>query len=575
MKPTPLPLLALFLVLSTAPLSGRQAAPVDDAALLEPDPADWVQHGRDQAETYYSPLDQIDRSNVGRLGLAWSSDTHGYAGRLEATPIMSDGVIYATGVWSIVFAVDARTGEMLWRWDPAIVQGGQANGGPSVCCGPVNRGAAVYDGKVYAGLLDGRLVALDAETGAVAWVVQTTPVGGEYSITMAPRIVKGNVVIGNGGAEYGVRGYVTAYDAETGEMSWRSYTVPGDPSLGFESPALERAAATWSGNWWELGGGGTVWDGMAFDPELNLLYVGTGNGSPWSREHRSEGVGDNLYLSSILALDPDTGEIVWHYQTSPGDDWDYTAVQNIVLADVTIGGQERQVLMQAPKNGFFYVLDRVTGELVSAEAYGHVTWAYEVDMETDRPIETPEARYSSEGSWLSPGPIGAHNWPPMSWNPDTRLVYIPGQNNQSFYRQNPDFDPAPGRFNTGTGGAGGDRTTPPEIPEPAGFIAAWDPATRRERWRVPLEGTRNGGTVTTAGGLVFSAALDGLVFALDAETGERLWEFQLPSGPATPITYQLDGRQYVAILSGPGGAQGPAARLWAFVLDGDAPMPTN
>lgn len=569
----PIPVAALLLPLFASPLSAQRSAGVDDAALQAADPTEWLAHGRDPGETYYSPLDQITADNVDRLGLAWWWDIGGSQGRLEATPLVSDGVLYGTGIWSTVFAVDARTGEEIWRWDPAIVRGGRQNGGPSVCCGPVNRGPALYNGKVYAGLLDGRLVALDAETGRPVWVEQTTPVGGEYSITMAPRIANGRVIVGNSGAEYGVRGYVTAYDAETGNQAWRTYTVPGNPALGFESPAMEFAAATWAGNWWDGGGGGTVWDGMAFDPDANLFYIGTGNGAPWSREHRSDGVGDNLYLASILALDADTGEIVWYYQTAPGDDWDYTAVQNMILADIVIDGVERQVLMQAPKNGFFYVLDRITGELLSAEAFSTVTWAYEVDMETGRPLEVPEARYNTSGVWLSPGPRGAHNWNPMSYNPDTGFVYLPGQHNQRFYEVDLNFDPEPGQFNLGIGpSSAGGRPDPPGLPEPRGFLAAIDPATQQEHWRIPHTGTRNGGTMTTAGNLLFSATEDGVFYALDATTGARLWEAELPEGPATPITYELDGRQYVTILSGPGDARGPGA-VWSFVLDGNAPIP--
>lgn len=567
-------LLSLMVLASLPQLATAQAGQISDADLVAAEPAEWLAHGRDLGETYYSPLDQIDLESVDRLGLAWSYDLQGFPGRLEATPIVHDGVMYATGTWSLVFAIDARTGEEIWRWDPGVVQGGRAAGGASICCGPVNRGVAVYEGMVFVGILDGRLAALDAETGHLVWVRQTTPLDSEYAITMAPRMVNGNVVIGNAGAEYGVRGYVTAYDAETGDQVWRTYMVPGNPADGFESEAMEMAAETWAGNWWELGGGGTAWDGMAFDPDLNLLYVGTGNGSPWSREYRSNGTGDNLFLSSILALDADTGELVWYYQTTPGDDWDYTAVQNIILADIEIDGTLRQVLMQAPKNGFFYVLDRETGELLSAEAYGHVTWAYEVDMETGRPLETPEARYSSDGSWLSPGPIGGHNWQPMSWNPDTGLVYIPGQYNQSFYRVNDQFEVRPGAFNTGTGGAGGVRTDPPELPQPDGFIAAWDPATQREAWRVGVDGSRNGGTLSTGGGLLFSAGLGGDFFALDAETGASVWGVQLPRGPASPITYELDGRQYISILSGPGGDQG-SGRVWTFALDTNEPIPQS
>lgn len=571
-----LALLAAFLpgLISPAGATAQVSTPVDDDLLRDPPPSEWITNGRDYAETHFSPLDRIDADNVDRLGLAWTWEFEGDRGQLEASPLVHDGVMYATGTWSVVFALDARTGEELWRWDPAIVRGGRSEGGPSICCGPVNRGVALYQGTVYAGLLDGRLVALDAGTGELVWVRQTTPPGGEYSITQAPRVVKGNVIIGNGGAEYGVRGYVSAYDAETGELAWRFYTVPGNPADGFESPAMEMAAETWAGEWWELGGGGTVWDGLAYDPELDLLYVGTGNGSPWSREHRSAGEGDNLFLASILALDPDDGTLVWHYQTVPGDDWDYTAVQNLILADLTIDGLERPVIMQAPKNGFFYVLDRRTGELVSADAIAHVTWASGVDPESGRPLETPEARYDEVGTWLAPGPRGAHNWYPMSWNPRTGLVYLPGQNNQYFYRRNTGFEPVPGRFNTGTGGSRPRDVEPPADPEPAGFLLAWDPVEREERWRIPFDVDRNGGTLTTAGNLVFHGHEDGWFYAYDATTGERLWESRTAPGPGAVVTYELDGRQYVTTMAGLGG-DGPPGRVWTYVLDGDAPAPES
>lgn len=545
------------------PLTGQVAAGVDDARLRNAQPAEWLSYGRDYAETHYSPLSRINASNVDRIELAWTYETRTDRGTLEATPVVVDGVIYATGTYSVIFALDARTGAEIWRWDPAIVRGGRAAGGPSACCGPVNRGVAVYQGKVYAGLLDGRLVALDAETGDPVWVRQTTPPGSDYASTGAPRIVEGMVIIGNAGAEYGVRGYVTAYDAETGDQIWRFYTVPGDPALGFESPAMEAAAETWSGEWWKLGGGGTVWDGMAYDPEADLLYIGTGNGSPWSRDHRSPGGGDNLYLSSIVALRPNTGEMVWFYQTTPGDDWDYTATQNIILADLVIGGQERKVLMQAPKNGFFYVIDRLTGELLSAEAFAQVSWATGIDLETGRPIEAPGARYDANGSWLMPGPLGAHNWYPMSYSPRTGLVYIPGQNTLQHYRRNTEFQPEPGRFNTGTGGAPPAGERPPN-PEPAGYLLAWDPATQTERWRIPYSSGRNGGTLVTAGDVVFSGRFDGALVAHHAQSGELLGEWQLAPGVATPVTWEMDGRQYVTVLAG--GAVAPGG-VWTFVLD--------
>ena len=362
-------------------VAAQQSDGVSEVALRASPPAEWLTTGRDYAETRYSPLDQINVDTIERLGLAWSWVIPKTGARLEATPVVSDGVMYATGPKSFVFALDARTGEMQWQWDPAIPD--EREGGPSICCGDVNRGVALYGDTVFVGLLDGRLVALDRESGLVVWTVQTTPRGADYSVTGAPRVVKGNVIIGNGGAEYGVRGYVTAYDAETGDQVWRSYTVPGNPADGFENEAMRRAAETWTGEWWIVGGGGTVWDGMAYDPEADLLYIGTGNGAPWNRDTRSPGGGDNLYLSSILALNPDSGEPVWHYQTTPGDDWDYTATQPLMLLDLTIAGRERKVIVQAPKNGFFYVVDRLTGDLISASAFADdLTWAIGVDVDT-------------------------------------------------------------------------------------------------------------------------------------------------------------------------------------------------
>ena len=565
-------LVLCFGVLSVGGLVPRDAAGqrgVDAAAIREGPPGEWLTYGRDYAETHYSPLAEIDASNVHRLGVAWSWDLPKTGARLEATPLVSDGVIYATAPLSLVFALDARTGQEKWHWDPGIPD--EEQGGPSVCCGDVNRGVALYDDKVYAGLLDGRLVALDRETGAVRWTVQTTPTGTDYSVTGAPRVVGGKVIIGNSGAEYGVRGYVGAYDAETGEQVWRTYTVPGDPSLGFESEAMSAAAETWTGEWWIVGGGGTVWDGMAYDPELDLLYVGTGNGAPWNRDNRSPGGGDNLFLSSILALNPEDGELVWYYQTTPGDDWDYTATQPIMLLDLEIGGRGRQVLVQAPKNGFFYVLDRRTGELISAEAFADdLTWASGIDMETGRPIETPEARYglTGRGVWLAPSPSGAHNWRPMSWNPSTGLVYLPAQNNNSYYEKLEDFRYTPREWNTGTArGPGVTRPPRPELTGPRTVLLAWDPVENREVWRKEGVG-RNGGTLSTAGNLVFRGSGNRLI-AHDAQTGEQLWEARVGDGAATPVTFELDGRQYVSILAGT--TENGPPRMWTFELDGAAP----
>ena len=548
------------------PLAGQQSGGPDALALQEAAPAEWLTYGRDQAETHYSPLDQINADNVDQLEVAWSWEIPKTGARLEATPLVSDGVMYATGPHSLVFALDARTGEEIWHWDPAIPD--ERQGGPSVCCGDVNRGVAIYGDKIYAGLLDGRLVALNKETGLVEWVVQTTPRGHDYSITGAPRIANGNVIIGNGGAEYGVRGYVTAYDTETGAEAWRTYTVPGNPADGFESEAMRVAAETWNGEWWVVGGGGSAWDTFAFDPEANLVYVGTGNGSPWNRDIRSPGGGDNLYLSSILALNADDGELVWHYQTTPGDDWDYTATQPMMLLDLTIDGRERKVIVQAPKNGFFFVIDRLTGEFISGEPFADdVTWASGIDQQTGRPIETPAARYGTnrQGAYLSPGPTGAHNWRPMAWNPETGLIYLPAQNTQFYFEMVTDFRYTLGQWNTGTimFGGGGSRTRPerPELTGPGTMLVARDPVTNTEVWRAPSQGG-NGGTLSTGGNLVFRGSANSLI-AHDATTGEELWSTEVGRGTATPMTYELDGVQYLSIAAGLG--EGP--RMWTFALN--------
>jgi quinohemoprotein ethanol dehydrogenase len=562
----------------TATKAAKRASAIDDAALRNADAraGDWITHGRNYSETRFSPLKQIDSANVKNLGLAWSFDTDTTRG-LEATPIIVDGVMYTTGSWSVVFAIDARTGKQLWKWDPQVPR----QFGQKACCDVVNRGVAVYKGKVYVGTLDGRLAALDADTGKLIWQVVTVDQSRPYTVTAAPRVVKGNVLIGNGGAEFGVRGYLSAYDAETGKLAWRFYTVPGDPSKPFESPAMERAATTWKGEWWKIGGGGTVWDSLAYDPELDLLYVGTGNGSPWNREIRSPGGGDNLYLSCIVALKPNSGELVWYYQTTPGDAWDYTATQHIILADLEIGGRKRKVLMQAPKNGFFYVLDRTSGELLSAQAYVEISWAKEVDKKTGRPVEMPGIRYTDKAAFLKPGPLGGHNWQPMSFNPQTGLVYIPAQDTLFIYSPDKKFEYKPGTWNLGV-----DFSLFKE-PSPLmpGFLLAWDPVNQKERWRVPYANFWNGGTLTTAGNLVFQGTADGRFVAYSADKGEKLFEASIGIGIiASPVTYELDGVQYVSIMAGWGGAfalsggdgkgASPAAgKLLTFALNGKQPLP--
>jgi quinohemoprotein ethanol dehydrogenase len=529
-------------------------ASVDEARIRAADgePGNWLAHGRTYDEQRFSPLAEIDRSTVASLGLAWSFDT-GVGRGHEATPLVVDGVMFVTLPWSVVVALDARSGALLWRHDPEVPRPWARN----ACCDVVNRGVAVWKGRVYVGTLDGRLVALDAGSGAKLWEVNTIDREKPYTITGAPRVVKGKVVIGNGGAEYGVRGYVTAYDAESGAQAWRFYTVPGDPSQPFEHPELEAAARTWTGRWWELGGGGTAWDSMAYDPELDLLYVGTGNGSPWPRKLRSPGGGDNLYLSSILALRPDTGRLVWHYQTTPGDNWDYTAVQQIVLADLDWDGRPRKLLMQAPKNGFFYVLDRATGELLSAEKFVRVSWASHVDPATGRPVETPEGNYDERPRWVLPSPNGGHLWHPMSYHPETKLVYIPVLELGFLYGLDPGFEHEKGAWNLGlpvddipallTKYAD-------EMPPAWGELKAWDPVQQKAIWTVRHPGSFNGGVLSTAGGLVFQGTSDGRFAAYAADSGAKLWEITTNIGiVAPPISYAVDGRQYVSVLAGWGG----------------------
>jgi PQQ-dependent dehydrogenase (methanol/ethanol family) len=555
-----------------APAAKAPALPgveaVDDARLVAAasEPQSWLTYGGSYAEQRYSTLDEIDTTNVGQLGLAFSYDTNTTRG-LEATPLVIGGVIYTTGSWSVVYAVDAKTGKEIWRYDPKV----PPETGPKACCDVVNRGVAAYDGKIFVGTLDGRLVALDAKSGIPVWEKLTVDQTKPYTVTMAPRVVKGKVIIGNGGAELGVRGYVSAYDAASGELVWRFYTVPGDPKKPQESPALEKALPTWTGDtWYQVGGGATVWDAIAFDPELDLLYVGTGNGSPWSRLIRSPQGGDNLYVSSILALKPDTGELVWHYQTTPGDNWDYTSTQHIMLADLTLDGQPRKVLMQAPKNGFFYVLDRTNGELISAKNYVKVTWATGIDPKTGRPIEAPDLDYREATKTVEPSPLGGHNWQPMSFNPKLGLVYIPANDIAWAFGLEKPFTYRPGGWNTGT-----DPTTGDALPrgDVAGRLIAWDPVKQAPAWEARYPGPWNGGTLATAGGLVFQGTAHGTFAAYDAAgdgagKAKLLWEVPVGTGViAGPSTYEIDGEQYVAVMAGWGGAFG--------LVGGDASLAAN
>lgn len=568
--------------------SGEEATYVDDThrAIAENQETgkNWPAHGFGYQEQRYSPLDKVNTDNVRDLKLEWSYNLGSSRG-VESTPIVIDGVMYVTAPWSIVHAVDAKTGEKLWTYDPEVPK----SWGEKGCCDVGNRGVAVSDGLVYFGAFDGRLIALDADTGKEVWEVDTIEGSDKpYTITGAPRVFKDKVIIGNGGAEYGVRGYITAYDAETGEEAWRWYTVPGNPDEPFENEAMEMAAETWdpSGKYWEAGGGGTVWDSMVFDPELDLMYIGTGNGSPWSHHHRSPAGGDNLFLGSVVALDPDTGEYQWHYQETPGDNWDYTSTQDIILADLPIEGSTRKVLLHAPKNGFFYVVDRESGEFLSAENFVDVNWATGYD-ESGRPIVNPEARNTDEPFDAIPGPYGAHNWQSMSFSPDTQFAYIPAQNIPASMQTMPEWDyneEDPGVFMSGTGWNTGmflNPTTPGS--EPFGRLIAWDPVKQQEAWRHEHVSPWNGGTLATAGNLVFQGTADARLMAFNARSGEKLWDSMVGTGiVAAPVTYEVDGEQFVSIAAGWGGVYGLVQRgtdrtipgtVYTYSLTGDAEPP--
>lgn len=544
---------------------------------------DWPTYGLDYAETRFSKLTQIDASTVKSLGLVWTYNLESTRG-VEATPLVVDGIMYVSAPWSVVHAVDVRSGKRIWTYDPKVPRESAYRG----CCDVVNRGVALYKGKVFVGAFDGRLVALDAATGTVAWEQDTiADHSHSYTITSAPRVFNGKVIVGNSGAEYGVRGYITAYDAETGKQKWRWFTVPGDPSQPFEDPSMAKAAKTWdpAGKWWINGGGGTAWNSLTFDPELNLMYVGTGNGSPWNHRKRSPAGGDNLYLASIVALDPDTGAYRWHYQETPGDNWDYTSVQDMILADIKLDGKTRKVILHAPKNGFFFVIDRTNGKFISAQPFTEVNWATGYDK-NGRPIEAPGAR-SREAFDSVPGPFGGHNWHAMSYNPKTGLAYFPVQNIPLNLAEDANWSHGsnqPGQPQAGTGWNTGMliNTQPPKS-KPFGRLVAWDPVKQKEAWRQEYAAPWNGGTLTTAGNLVFAGTADGRFAAYRADNGEKLWEAPIGTGIiAPPVTYLVDGKQYVSIAVGWGGVFGLSqratdredlGRVYTFAVGGTLPMP--
>src|SRR5437660_3281960 len=545
---------------------------------------DWPTIGLDYAETRFSKLHMINSDNVRGLGLVWSYSLDSSRG-VEATPLVVDGIMYQTASWSVVHAIDARTGKKIWTYDPGV----NREQGYKGCCDVVNRGVALWKGKVFVAAYDGRLIALDAASGQKVWEKDTLiDKEHSYTITGAPRVFNGKVLIGQGGAEYGARGYVTAYDAETGNQVWRWFTVPGDPSKPFEDESMAAAAKTWDpvGKYWLNGGGGTPWDSITFDPDLNMVYIGTGNGAPWNRKIRSPSGGDNLYLASIVALNADTGKYIWHYQETPGDNWDYTSTQPLILADLTIDGTPRKVVMHAPKNGFFFLIDRTNGKFISAKNFVDVNWATGYDA-NGRPIEVPAAR-GDEAYDSIPGPFGAHNWHPMSFNPQTGLVYLPAQNvplNLTPEKNLTHNEVAPGKFASAAGWNVGFmlNATPPKAPA-FGRLLAWDPVKQKDAWRAEYVAPWNGGTLTTAGNLVFQGTADGRFIAYNATTGEKLWESPTGTGVvAAASTYLIDGVQYVSVAVGWGGVFGIAVRatelqspgtVYTFALNGTAALPT-
>ena len=650
---------------------------VDDALLKTGSKTgeEWVSYGVNWSEQRYSPLNQINASNVNRLGLAWTYDIPVAPGNFqahqEATPMVFNGVLYSITPWSIVYAVDVKTGKEIWRSDPEVNQQVWQS---RICCGVVNRGIALYQGKVIAPAVDGRLRALDQATGRILWETRVSPENMPYTITMAPRVIKGGkVIIGVSGGEYAIRGFFAAFDVNTGKLAWKFYTVPGDPSKPFEQPELKEAAKTWSKDWWKIGGGAAVWNGMAYDADNDIVYVGTGQPGPWTDFAR--GPGDNLFANCILAVKGATGKLVWYYQEVPGDDWDFDSIADLMLVDLKIDGKNRKVIMHSPKDGFFYILDRVTGELLSADPITKINWATGIDPKTGKPTVNPAARYGKDTVRVLPGPSGGHVWPPWSYSPMTGLVYIPGTAGGSYnYQADPNFVPQPtdvgptgrGLMNMGTGfGAGGGQLgrggrggagpagqgaaaggpgapaagpgrgpAPDALPDavaaatapgtpPAGrgpaapapvrvapieiqgtigpdgptgnVLYAWDPIAKKERWRIAGAGAGpfTGGTLATAGNLVLDSVNDRLMI-FRADTGEKLAEINLgitQMGP--PISFMLDGKQYITVTGAPGGGGGfgggggrgagnapaaaprPPAELWVFVLDGKMPLPGN
>ncbi len=565
------------------------AASSDGNALLADasDGADWPGYGRTYGEQHYSPLDQVNDRTVGGLGLAWSMDLP--PGNSVSQPLAVDGVLYFATFYSVVRAVDAKTGKLLWTFDAKAPE----VSGRKLRQGWGSRGLAYWQGKVFTAAHDGRLIAIDARTGKQIWSSQTLgPKEEDAYMSGAPRVFDGKVIIGFGGGDAGnVRGYVSTYDTDTGKLLWRFYTVPGNPADGFEDETQAMAAKTWAGEWWKWGGGGNVWNAFTYDADTDTILMGTGNGHPWNHRVRSEGKGDNLFIASIVALDAKTGKYRWHYQVNPGESWDYNASMDIHLAELTIEGQRRKVAITAPKNGFLYVIDRLTGKLLSAEKIARVSWASHIDMATGRPVEHPDARYPDGKTFvMQPSPVGAHNAAPSAFSPKTGLVYIPRIEFAMSYNDrgiNPrQWKPAGGNAIDGAVSTGFEADAGPD--NGTSELLAWNPVTQTPVWKVPNRGTQNGGLMVTGGNLVFQGKADGRLEAYDATTGKLLWSFATQAPViAAPISYSVAGRQYVSVLTGMGASAAliskvlPAEvdyrtqkrRVLTFALGGKAKLP--
>lgn len=573
---------AATLLAGCAPQS--ESAPEPDARLMDSsDGDDWAAYGATYGEQHFSALSDINAENIGELGLAWAYDLP--PGNPMSGPIAVNGVLYTATGYSVVRAFNPETGEELWSYDPKAPE----KAGKKLREGWGIRGLSWWNGKIIVGTHDGRLIALDDQTGKELWSTLTVEPDDLRFISSAPRVFAGKVIIGHGGADAAAtRGYVTAYDADTGKELWRFYTVPGNPADGFEDETQEMAAKTWTGEWWKHGGGGTVWNTFTYDKKTETIFLGTGNGAPWNQRIRSPDGGDNLFLCSIVALDARTGKYKWHYQINPGETWDYNASMDMHLATLKIDGKQRKVIMQAPKNGFLYVIDRLNGKLISAEPIAEVSWAEKIDLETGRPVEHPLARYPDGETFdLWPGPNGAHTWLPSAYSPATRLVYLPVSEMGWSYNDE-GIDHANWSFSGNNEVQSGVNVA--DIANNGSRLVAWDPVTQKERWRSDTPGAWTGGIMATGGNLVFQGNAGNQFAAYHAETGEKLWSFDAGVPVlAPPITYRAGGRQYVTVIAGVGTSAGileaklagqvdyrtQQRRVLTFVIGGKASLPAT